>query len=94
MHNLRIMKVKREILSHAIQRLYEAEGKISKGELKSLTNSYKERMVQVKNTIQNDQSVLALYDLERIQTDLMHACVLQQLKRAKLIRGSRKYEQR
>ena len=71
--SLRLMRVERDILSHAIQRLHEAEadGEINKGELKSLMNNYKERMVQVKNTIQNDQSVLALYDLERIQTDLM-----------------------
>jgi len=71
--SLRLMRVERDILSHAIQRLYEveADGEISKGELKSLMNNYKERMAQVKNTIQNDQSVLALYNLERIQTDLM-----------------------
>ena len=71
--SLRLMSVERDILSHAIQRLYEveADGEISKGELKSLMNNYKERMAQVKNTIQHDQSVVALYDLERIQTDLM-----------------------
>ncbi len=71
--SLRLMRVERDILSHAIQRLYEAEadGEINKDKLKSLMNNYKERMAQVKNTIQNDQSVLALYDLERIQTDLM-----------------------
>ncbi|MFQ5836817.1 MAG: hypothetical protein ACE5HG_03085, partial [Candidatus Bathyarchaeia archaeon] len=71
--NLRIMEVEREILSHAIRCLYEAEadGKISKSELKSLLSGYKERMVHVKNTIQHDQSVVALYELECIQADLM-----------------------
>ncbi len=71
--SLRLMRVERDILSHAIHRLYEAEadGEISKGELESLMNNYKEHMAQVKNTIQHDQSVVALYDLERIQTDLM-----------------------
>ncbi|MFQ6081644.1 MAG: hypothetical protein ACE5OW_08260, partial [Candidatus Bathyarchaeia archaeon] len=71
--HLRMMEVEREILSHAIRRLYEAEadGKINKGELKGLLSRYKERMVQVKNTIQHDQSVVALYELECIQDDLI-----------------------
>ena len=71
--HLRMMEVEREILSHAIRRLYEAEadGRINKGELKSLVSSYKERMIQVKNTVRHDQSVVALYNLECIQDDLM-----------------------
>lgn len=70
---LRMMEVEREILSHAIRRLFEAEadGKVSKRELESLVSNYKERMVQVRNTIQHEQSVVALYNLERIQDDLM-----------------------
>lgn len=71
--HLRVMEVEREILSHAIRRLYEAEadGRISKGELKSLLSGYKERMIHVRNTIQHDQSVVALYELEGIQADLV-----------------------
>lgn len=70
--HLRMMEVDREILSHAIRRLYEAEAdeKINKSELKSLLSRYKERMVRVKNTIQHDQCVAALYKLECIQDDL------------------------
>ncbi len=71
--NLRMMEVEREILSHAIRCLYEAEtdGKISKNELEDLLSGYKERMVRVKNTIQHDQSLVALYELECIQADLI-----------------------
>lgn len=71
--NLRMMEVEQEILSHAIRRLYEieADGEINKSERDRLATRYKERMIQIKNLIQHDQSVLALYNLERVQADLM-----------------------
>ncbi len=71
--HLRIMEVEREILSHAIRRIYEIEanGKISKPERERLAQRYKERMMQVKNTIDRDQSMLSLYNLECAQTELM-----------------------
>lgn len=71
--HLRMMEVEREILSHAIRHLYEAETdeKISKRERDLLARRYKERMVQVRNTIQHDQSMVALYNLECIQDDLI-----------------------
>ena len=71
--HLRIMEVEREILSHAIRRIYEIEanGKISKPERERLAQRYKERMMQVKNTIERDQSMLSLYNLECAQTELM-----------------------
>lgn len=71
--HLRIMEVEREILSHAIRRIYESEanGKISKPERERLGQRYKERMMYVKNTIERDQSMLSLYNLECAQTELM-----------------------
>jgi len=71
--NLRMMEVEQEILSHAIRRLYEVEanGEIDKSERDRLARRYKERMIQVKNVIQHDQSVLALYNMECVQADLM-----------------------
>jgi hypothetical protein len=70
--HLRMLEVEREILSYDIRRLYEAEadGKINESEMQRLVKSYKERIIQVKNIIQHDQSVVALYELERIQDDL------------------------
>ncbi len=72
-NHLRIMEVEREILSHAIRRIYEIEanGKISKPERERLAQRYKERMMRVKNTIDRDQSMLSLYNLECAQTELM-----------------------
>ena len=71
--HLRMMEVEREILSHALRRLYEAEadGKIGKRELNGLMSSYRERMVQVRNIIQHDQSMVVLYNSECIQDDLI-----------------------
>lgn len=71
--NLRMMEVEQEILSHAIRRLYEIEanGEIDKSERDRLASRYKERMIQVKNLIQHDHSVVTLYNLECAQADLM-----------------------
>lgn len=71
--DLRIMEVEGGILKEAIRRIYEAEadGRISRGELENLAGRYKDRLSQIGNTIQHDRSIVALYDLERIQNDLM-----------------------
>lgn len=72
-NNLRLMEVEGEILREAIRHLYEAEadGKINGGELKNLVGKYNEQLTQIESVIQHDKSVVALYDLESIQTDLM-----------------------
>jgi MFS superfamily sulfate permease-like transporter len=70
---LRILDLEREILSDAIRRLYEAhaEGKITEEERERLAQTYKSRMMTVKNAISKDESVVALHELENMQQDLM-----------------------
>jgi uncharacterized membrane protein len=70
---LRILQLEREILSDAIRRLYEAhaEGKISEEERERLAQTYKSRMMTVKDAISKDESVVALHELEAMQEDLM-----------------------
>jgi hypothetical protein len=70
---LRILELEREILSDAIRRLYEAhaEGKISEEERERLAQTYKSRMMTVKDAISKDESVVALHELEAMQEDLM-----------------------
>jgi len=70
---LRILDLEREILSDAIRRLYEAhaEGKISEEERERLAKTYKSRMMTVKDAISKDESVVALHELEAMQSDLM-----------------------
>jgi len=70
---LRILDLEREILSDAIRRLYEAsaEGKITEQERERLAQTYKARMMTVKNAISMDESVVALHELEGMQEDLM-----------------------
>jgi hypothetical protein len=70
---LRILELEREILSDAIRRLYEAhaEGKISEEERERLAQTYKSRMMTVKDAIAKDESVVALHELEAMQEDLM-----------------------
>ena len=72
-NRLRMLEVEGEIVRDTIRRLYEAEaeGKISESELKSLVGRYKERLIQIEGEIEHDKSVVALYDLEHIQADLM-----------------------
>lgn len=72
-NNLRMMEVESEILSHAVRRLYEAEahGKINKNELEELVGRYKERLNQIKSAIQREKSMVALYDLEHVQGELI-----------------------
>jgi len=70
---LRILQLEREILSDAIRRLYEAhaEGKITEEERERLAQTYKSRMMTVKDAISKDESVVALHELEAMQEDLM-----------------------
>jgi Na+-transporting methylmalonyl-CoA/oxaloacetate decarboxylase gamma subunit len=70
---LRILDLEREILSDAIRRLYEAhaEGKITEEERERLAQTYKSRMMTVKDAISKDESVVALHELENMQQDLM-----------------------
>ena len=70
---LRTLDLEREILSDAIRRLYEAhaEGKITEQERERMAQSYKARMMTVKDAITKDESVVALHELEGMQQDLM-----------------------
>ena len=70
---LRTLDLEREILSDAIRHLYEAhaEGKITEQERERLAQSYKSRMMAVKNAISKDESLVALHELETMQQDLM-----------------------
>lgn len=70
---LRMLDLEREILSDAIRRLYEAQadGKITEQERDKLAESYKSRMMTVKDAISKDESVVALHELETMQQDLM-----------------------
>ena len=69
---LRIMDLEREVLSYAIRRLYEAqaEGKISEEERERLAQGYKERMLEIKDMISRNESIVALHELEAMQEDL------------------------
>jgi len=70
---LRILGLEREILSHAIRRLYEAqaEGKITEEERNRLAQGYKGRMLEIKDMISKGESVVALHELETMQGDLI-----------------------
>ncbi|MBC7130001.1 hypothetical protein H5T51_02120 [Candidatus Bathyarchaeota archaeon] len=70
---LRILDLEREILSDAIRKLYEAhaEGKITEEERERLAKVYKERMRNVREAIEKDESLVALHELEVMQEDLI-----------------------
>lgn len=70
---LRILDLEREILSDAIRKLYEAhaQGKITEEERERLAQTYKERMMSVKEAIEKDESLVALHELEVMQEDLI-----------------------
>lgn len=70
---LRILELEREILSDAIRRLYEAhaEGKITEEERERLAQTYKSRMMNVKEAITTDEHLVALHELEAMQEDLL-----------------------
>jgi hypothetical protein len=70
---LTLLDVEREILSYGIRRLYEAqaEGKISEKERERLAQGYKHRMLEIKDSINENESVVALHELEGMQEDLV-----------------------
>lgn len=70
---LRLLDVEREILSYGIRRLYEAqaEGKISEKEREGLAEGYKQRMLEIKDAVSKNESVVALHELESMQDDLI-----------------------
>ena len=70
---LKMLELEREILSYAIRRLYEAqaEGRISEEERENLAHRYKTRMMKVRDSISNSESVVALQELETMQQDLI-----------------------
>jgi hypothetical protein len=72
-NELRLLDLEREILSHAIRRLYEAhaEGKITEEERERIADIYKSRMMNVKDAMEKDQSLVALHELENMQEDLL-----------------------
>ncbi|HDQ06483.1 MAG TPA: hypothetical protein ENN36_07165 [Candidatus Bathyarchaeota archaeon] len=70
---LRLLDVEREILSFGIRRIYEAhaEGKIDDKERDRLAENYKQRMREIKESMTEKESVVALHELESMQEDLI-----------------------
>lgn len=70
---LRLLDVEREILSFGIRRIYEAhaEGKIDENERDRLARNYKQQMREIKDSITEKESVVALHQLESMQEDLI-----------------------
>ena len=70
---LRLLDVEREILSFGIRRIYEAhaEGSIDEKERDRLAENYKDRMREIKDSITEKESVVALHELESMQDDLI-----------------------
>jgi hypothetical protein len=70
---LRMLDVEQEILSYGIRRLYEAqaEGKLTDKEREQLAEGYKQRMREIKDSITENESVVALHDLVCIQENLI-----------------------
>ena len=67
------LDVEREILSYGIRRIYEAhaEGKIDEKERDHLAQNYKARIKEIKDSITENESVVALHELEGMQEDLI-----------------------
>jgi hypothetical protein len=72
-NELRMLDVEQEILSFGIRRLYEAqaEGKLSDKEREMLAQGYTKRMREIKNSINENESVVALHELESMQENLI-----------------------
>jgi len=70
---LRTLDLERDILGDAIRKLYEAhaEGKITEQERDKMAITYKNRMNTIKESIQKDEGIVALHELEGMQEDLM-----------------------
>ena len=71
--DLRLLDLEREILSFGIRRIYEAhaEGKIDEKERDRLARDYKQQMREIKDSITEKESVVALHELESMQEDLI-----------------------
>ena len=67
------LDVEREILSFGIRRIYEAhaEGKIDEKERDRLAEDYKTKIKDIKDSINENESVVALHELEGMQEDLV-----------------------
>jgi hypothetical protein len=67
------LDVEREILSFGIRRIYEAhaEGKIDEKERDRLAQDYKAKIKNIKDSITENESVVALHELEGMQEDLI-----------------------
>jgi hypothetical protein len=67
------LDVEREILSFGIRRIYEAhaEGKIDEKERDRLAQNYKAQIKEIKDSITENESVVALHELEGMQEDLI-----------------------
>ncbi len=70
---LRTLDLERDILGDAIRKHYEAhaEGKITEQERDKMAITYKNRMNTIKESIQKDEGIVALHELEGMQEDLM-----------------------
>jgi hypothetical protein len=70
---LSLLDVEQEIVSFGIRRIYEAqaEGKITELERERLAKEYKMRMNEIKESINENESVVALHELESMQENLI-----------------------
>ena len=70
---LSLLDVEQEIVSFGIRRIYEAqaEGKITEEERERLSKEYKMRMNEIKESINENESVVALHELESMQENLI-----------------------
>ncbi len=70
---LSLLDVEQEIVSFGIRRIYEAqaEGKITELERERLAKEYKMRMAEIKDSISENESVVALHELESMQENLI-----------------------
>jgi hypothetical protein len=66
---LRILEIEKEILSHSIRRIYEAEadGKINREEREDLAKEYVKKMERNKEILSKRKAVLVLNELEEMQ---------------------------
>ncbi|MEJ2242827.1 MAG: hypothetical protein P8Y18_11920, partial [Candidatus Bathyarchaeota archaeon] len=70
---LSLLDVEQEIVSFGIRRIYEAqaEGKITEEERERLAKEYKMKMNEIKDAITENESVVALHELESMQENLI-----------------------
>ena len=70
---LKLFGLEKEILSDALRKLYaaQADGRITEEEREQIANSYKSRMLSLKDSMSQDESLVALHQLEVMQGDLV-----------------------